>query len=163
MRPELTKGSALARPADPYIRQIEQLIQAHEPSSNMAGFWGILEHDAENMAHLFGDLIDDLVEHQDWDFNKEMEWTTNDQTTQALLKEAWAILADELQGEFTEEHQDVIDETQVEKWLLSKDTHVMTLSYRSGHILSTSEGFPEAIIQRIKQESPCYKVDGTDD
>ena len=129
----------------------------------MAGFWGILEHDAENMAHLFGDLIDDLVEHQDWDFNKEMEWTTNDQTTQALLKEAWAILADELQGEFTEEHQDVIDETQVEKWLLSKDTHVMTLSYRSGHNISTSEGFPEAIIQRIKQESPCYRADGTDD
>ena len=64
---------------------------------------------------------------------------TNDQTTQALLKEAWAILADELQGEFTEEHQDVIDETQVEKWLLSKDTHVMTLSYRSGHIISTAK------------------------
>lgn len=62
----------------------------------MAGFWGILEHDAENMAYLFGDLIDDLVEDQDWDFNKEMEWTTNDQTTQALLKEAWTILADEL-------------------------------------------------------------------
>ena len=57
--------------------------------------FGAFSNICREYGYLFGDLIDDLVEHQDWDFSKEMEWTTNDQTTQALLKEAWTILADE--------------------------------------------------------------------
>ncbi|MDG1539511.1 MAG: hypothetical protein P8Q40_06245 [Candidatus Poseidonia sp.] len=129
----------------------------------MTGFWGILEHDVDQMVHLYGELIDDLVENQGWTFDKEIEWVTNDPKTQALLKEAWAILADEIEGEYTDEHQEVIEETQVEKWTLSNDTHVMTLSYSNGHILSTSVGFPEYIIQRIKLESPCYRADGPKD
>ena len=129
----------------------------------MTGFWDILEHDVDQMVHLYGELIDDLVENQGWTFDKEIEWVTNDPKTQALLKEAWAILADEIEGEYTDEHQEVIEETQVEKWTLSNDTHVMTLSYSNGHILSASEGFPEYIIQRIKLESPCYRTDGPKD
>jgi len=120
--------------------------------------WYILEHDAEDMAYFYGELIDDLVENQDWDFGKEIDWTADDPKTQALLKEAWAILADEIEGEFTEDHQDVIDQTQKEEWTLSKGEHVMRLSFSDGHILSTSEGFPQDIIERIKQESPCYKI-----
>ncbi len=141
-----------------YQSQIALLIQAHHPWSNMTGFWGILEHDVDQMVHLYGVLMDDLVENQDWTFDKEIEWVTNDPKTQALLKEAWAILADEIEGEYTEEHQGVIEETQVEKWTLSNDTHVMTLSYSNGHILDTSVGFPEYIILRIKLESPCCRA-----
>ncbi|MBQ70368.1 MAG: hypothetical protein CMA65_02630 [Euryarchaeota archaeon] len=124
----------------------------------MAGMWYILDHDAENVAYLYGNLIDDLVENQDWDFGKEIDWTADDPKTQALLKEAWAILADEIEGEFTEDHQKVIDQTQKEEWVLRKGEHVMKLSYSEGRILSTSEDFPMDVIERIKQESPCYKT-----
>lgn len=124
----------------------------------MAGMWYILDHDAENVAYLYGNLIDDLVEHQDWDFDKEIDWVADDPKTQALLKEAWAILADEIEGEFTEDHQEVIDQTQKEEWVLRKGEHVMKLSYSEGRILSTSEDFPMDVIERIKQESPCYKT-----
>lgn len=124
----------------------------------MAGMWYILDHDAENVAYLYGNLIDDLVEHQDWDFDKEIDWVADDPKTQALLKEAWAILADEIEGEFTEDHQKVIDQTQKEEWVLRKGEHVMKLSYSEGRILSTSEDFPMDVIERIKQESPCYKT-----
>ena len=129
----------------------------------MAGMWYILDHDAENVAYLYGNLIDDLVENQDWDFGKEIDWTADDPKTQALLKEAWAILADEIEGEFTEDHQDIIDQTQEDKWVLTKDEHVMTLSCENGHILTNSQGFPQEVIDRIKQESPCYKANDSDD
>ena len=62
----------------------------------MAGMWYILDHDAENVAYLYGNLIDDLVEHQDWDFDKEIDWVADDPKTLTLLTEAWAILADEI-------------------------------------------------------------------
>ena len=124
----------------------------------MAGMWYILDHDAENVAYLYGNLIDDLVEHQDWDFDKEIDWVANDPKTLTLLTEAWAILADEIEGEFTEDHQEVIDQTQKEEWVLRKGEHVMKLSYSEGRILSTSEDFPMDVIERIKQESPCYKT-----
>ena len=120
--------------------------------------WYILDHDAENVAYLYGNLIDDLVEHQDWDFDKEIDWVANDPKTLTLLTEAWAILADEIEGEFTEDHQEVIDQTQKEEWVLRKGEHVMKLSYSEGRILSTSEDFPMDVIERIKQESPCYKT-----
>ena len=102
--------------------------------------------------------IDDLVEYQDWDFDKEFDWGTDDPKTLILLTEAWAILADEIEGEFTEDHQEVIDQTQNEEWVLRKGEHVMKLSYSEGRILSTSEDFPMDVIERIKQESPCYKT-----
>ena len=124
----------------------------------MAGMWYISDHDAENVAYLYGNLIDDLVEHQDWDFDKEIDWVTDDPKTLILLTEAWAILADEIEGEFTEDHQEVIDQTQKEEWVLRKGEHVMKLSYSEGRILSTSEDFPMDVIERIKQESPCYKT-----
>ena len=124
----------------------------------MAGMWYILDHDAENVAYLYGNLIDDLVEHQDWDFDKEIDWVADDPKTLTLLTEAWAILADEIEGEFTEDHQEVIDQTQKEEWVLRKGEHVMKLSYSEGRILSTSEDFPMDVIERIKQESPCYKT-----
>ena len=124
----------------------------------MAGMWYISEHDVENVAYLYGNLIDDLVEHQDWDFDKEIDWVTDDPKTLILLTEAWAILADEIEGEFTEDHQEVIDQTQKEEWVLRKGEHVMKLSYSEGRILSTSEDFPMDVIERIKQESPCYKT-----
>ena len=124
----------------------------------MAGMWYISEHDVENVAYLYGNLIDDLVEHQDWDFDKEIDWVANDPKTLTLLTEAWAILADEIEGEFTEDHQEVIDQTQKEEWVLRKGEHVMKLSYSEGRILSTSEDFPMDVIERIKQESPCYKT-----
>jgi len=130
---------------------------------SMAGHWDILEHDAEEMAYLYGELIDDLVENQGWTFGKEIDWTADDPKTQALLKEAWAILADEIEGEFTEDHQDIIDQTQEDKWVLTKDEHVMTLSCENGHILTNSQGFPQEVIDRIKQESPCYKANDSDD
>ena len=120
--------------------------------------WYILDHDAENVAYLYGNLIDDLVEHQDWDFDKEIDWVADDPKTLTLLTEAWAILADEIEGEFTEDHQEVIDQTQKEEWVLRKGEHVMKLSYSEGRILSTSEDFPMDVIERIKQESPCYKT-----
>ena len=120
--------------------------------------WYISEHDVENVAYLYGNLIDDLVEHQDWDFDKEIDWVTDDPKTLILLTEAWAILADEIEGEFTEDHQEVIDQTQKEEWVLRKGEHVMKLSYSEGRILSTSEDFPMDVIERIKQESPCYKT-----
>ncbi len=124
----------------------------------MAGMWYILDHDAENVAYLYGNLIDDLVEHQDWDFDKEIDWVADDPKTLTLLTEAWAILADEIEGEFTEDHQEVIDQTQKEEWVLRKGEHVMKLSYSEGRILSTSEDFPMDVVERIKQESPCYKT-----
>ena len=124
----------------------------------MAGMWYISEHDVENVAYLYGNLIDALVEHQDWDFDKEIDWVTDDPKTLILLTEAWAILADEIEGEFTEDHQEVIDQTQKEEWVLRKGEHVMKLSYSEGRILSTSEDFPMDVIERIKQESPCYKT-----
>jgi hypothetical protein len=124
----------------------------------MAGMWYISDHDAENVAYLYGNLIDDLVEYQDWDFDKEIDWVTDDPKTLILLTEAWAILADEIEGEFTEDHQEVIDQTQKEEWVLRKGEHVMKLSYSEGSILSTSEDFPMDVIERIKQESPCYKT-----
>ena len=124
----------------------------------MAGMWYISDHDAENVAYLYGNLIDDLVEHQDWDFDKEIDWVTDDPKTLILLTEAWAILADEIEGEFTEDHQEVIDQTQKEEWVLRKGEHVMKLSYSEGRILSTSDDFPMDVIERIKQESPCYKT-----
>ena len=124
----------------------------------MAGMWYISDHDAENVVYLYGNLIDDLVEHQDWDFDKEIDWVTDDPKTLILLTEAWAILADEIEGEFTEDHQEVIDQTQKEEWVLRKGEHVMKLSYSEGRILSTSEDFPMDVVERIKQESPCYKT-----
>ncbi len=124
----------------------------------MAGMWYILDHDAENVAYLYGNLIDDLVEHQDWDFDKEIDWVADDPKTLTLLTEAWAILADEIEGEFTEDHQEVIDQTQKEEWVLRKGEHVMKMCYSEGRILSTSENFPMDIIERIKEESPCYKT-----
>ena len=124
----------------------------------MAGMWYISDDDAENVAYLYGNLIDDLVEHQDWDFDKEIDWVTDDPKTLILLTEAWAILADEIEGEFTEDHQEVIDQTQKEEWVLRKGEHVMKLSYSEGRILSTSDDFPMDVIERIKQESPCYKT-----
>ena len=56
------------------------------PFACMAGHWDILEHDAEDMAYFYGELIDDLVENQGWTFAKEIDWTADDPKTQALLK-----------------------------------------------------------------------------